>query len=163
MIISWGKPTIKYVAYTNGTIGSGAKQFPTPADGTTQLTSEKGDKMEALIEGGEPEAVKYKRGKYSLEFQVRLGQGRIGNDGKVKETLTNDTGTGLIEGEDGKVDGEWTVQLVAEDTGAPGFTMPRAVCSYTDNYSAADGIIRTYTFDSLKPTTGNQIKWDAAS
>ena len=154
MIISWGIPkiTVKKLA-ADGTVATGddAKTvvFATPAEGTTTLSSEKGEKMEAKIEGGENEAVKYKRGKYTLEFQIRIGQGRLPN------------AANMIDGEDGVVKGEWEVTLEPEDwaEGAPGFKMPKGVCSYTDNYTAADGIIRTYTFDSLKPATGNQIQW----
>lgn len=150
MIISWGIPTIKAVRQGSSPI---TVNFPTPVDGSTSLSSEKGDKMEALVEGGEPEAVKYKRGKYTLEFQIRIGKDRLPNSDK------------MIDGNDGVVSGEWKVTLTAEDSGegAPGFTIPRCVCSYTDTYSSSDGIIRTYTFDSLKPETGNQILWDADS
>ena len=160
MIISWGIPTIKATPY--GTPVSGQSEggtFPTPVEGTTQLSSEKGDKMEALVEGGEPEAVKYKRGKYTLEFQIRLGDGRVDAEGAVEESLDNDLA--LIDGTDGVVVGEWEVELTPEDAaqGAPGFKIPRAVCSYTDNYSSADGIIRTYTFDSLKVEGSAQILW----
>ena len=147
MIISWGIPTI--------TAKSGSKtvNFPTPVNDTTQLTSEKGDKLEALVEGGEPEAVKYQRGKYTLEFQVRIGKGRLPD------------ATNMIDGTDGVVAGEWEVSLTPEDwdEGAPGFTIPKSVCSYVDNYSSDDGIIRTYTFDSLKPETGNQVVWTTKS
>ena len=150
MIISWGIPTI--VATSLGTSPK-TVNFDTPVDGSTQLSSEKGDKMEALVEGGEPEAVKYKRGKYTLEFQIRIGKGRLPNSAK------------MIDGTDGVVPGEWQVTLTPEDSseGAPGFTIPKCVCSYTDTYSSSDGIIRTYTFDSLKPDTGNQIVWNSAS
>ena len=152
MIISWGIPTIKVTKLVDGEVpatGAEVTTFATPVEGTTQLTSEKGDKMEALVEGGEPEAVKYKRGKYSLEFQIRIGKGRLPN------------ADNMIDGQDGVVSGEYQVELTPEDwtDGAPGFKMPKSVCSYTDNYSAADGIIRTYTFDSLKPASGNQISW----
>ena len=148
MIISWGIPKIK----VNG-LGINSETnvtFYTPVDGSTQLSSEKGEKMEALVEGGEPEAVKYKRGKYSLEFQVRLGDSH---------------NQWQIDGTDGVVSGEWEVELEPEDfsTGAPGFKIQRAVCSYSDSYTSADGIIRTYTFDSLKPQTGKQIIWTGSA
>ena len=151
MIISWGKPTLKIKKLETGAT---EYTFPTPVDGSTQLSSEKGDKMEALIEGGEPEAVKYKRGKYSLEFQIRLG-----NDNA--HTPTSSTGGTLLDGEDGVVAGEYELELVPEDVaeGAPGFKMPRGVFSYTDSYTSNDDIIRTYTIDSLKPATGGQIVW----
>ena len=147
MIISWGVPKI---TVKNLAAGSTAIVFHTPVDGSTQLSSEKGDKMEALIEGGEPEAVKYKRGKYALEFQIRLGDSH---------------NHWQIDGTDGVVEGEWSVELEPEDfsSGAPGFKMPKAVCSYTDSYSSAEGIIRTYTFDSLKPDSGKQIQWTGSA
>lgn len=147
MIISWGIPKIKATPLSGG---GGAVTFHTPVEGSTQLSSEKGEKMEALIEGGENEAVKYKRGKYALEFQIRLGDSH---------------NTWQIDGTDGTVPGEFSVELEPEDfaTGAPGFMMPRAVCSYVDTYSSADGIIRTYTFDSLKPEVGKQIIWTGSA
>ena len=152
MIISWGVPTIKAAKLdANGAVatGDGAKSvtFPTPVDGSTQLSTEKGDKMEALVEGGEPEAIKYKRGKYTLEFQVRFGAGRKPED--------------LIDGVDGVVQGEWQLELEAEDKaqGAPGFKFAKSACSFEDSYTSEDGIIRTYTFESLKPATGGQITW----
>lgn len=144
MIISWGVPTIKAKKIGTET----AITFPTPVDGSTQLSTEKGDKMEALIEGGEPEAIKYKRGKYTLEFQIRLGS----ND-KVKRNFP-------IDGLDGVVSGEYELELAAEDEEAPGFKFAKSVCSYEDSYTSEDGVIRTYTFESLKKDkTTPQLEW----
>ena len=144
MNISWGVPTIKVTK-----IGGGSPiVFPTPVDGSTQLSTEKGDKMEALIEGGEAEAIKYKRGKYTLEFQIRLGS----NDGVKREFP--------VDGLDGVVDGEYALELSAEDEGAPGFKFAKSVCSYEDSYTSEDGIIRTYQFESLKADkTTPQLEW----
>lgn len=147
MIISWGIPKIT----VKSTTSSGqAIVFWTPVEDTTKLSTEKGDKLEALIEGGEPEAIKYKRGKYTLEFQVRLGDSH---------------NKWQIDGVDGVVEGEWSVELEPEDfaNGAPGFKMPKSICSYEDSYSSADGIIRTYTFESLKPEKGKQIQWTGSA
>lgn len=143
MIISWGVPTIKATKYNGSSVGKSPITFPTPVDGSTQLSTEKGDKMEALIEGGEPEAIKYKRGKYTVEFQIRLGADR----------------TWPIDGTDGVVDGEWQFELAAEDPTAPGFKIHKSVCSYEDSYTSEDGIIRTYSFESLKPENKAQIEW----
>ena len=146
MIISWGIPTIKAYKYVGATAGNTAITFPTPVEGSTELSSEKGDKMEALVEGGEAEAIKYKRGKYTLTFQIRRGAGRVMP----------------IKGVDGVVQGEWKVTLEPEQRaeGAPGFTMLKAVCSYEDSYTSEDGAIRTYTFESLKAGDGSQLDWD---
>lgn len=143
MIISWGKPTITVTPIEN-TGATGGGKFPTPVEDSSELTTEKGDKMEAKIEGGENEAVKYKAGKYSFVCKIRFGKGR-----KMP-----------IAGADGVVPGEWTLKLEAEEAGAPGFTMNRCACSYDDNWTSANGGIRTYTFDSIKPETGNQLDWD---
>lgn len=140
MIISWGKPTIKVTAIAE----SGATtpgDIPTPVEDSSELSTEKGDKKEATIEGGEAEAVKYMASKSTFVFKIRHGKGR---------TLP-------IDGVDGVVKGEFKVELTPEDASAPGFVMNRAVCSYEDSYTAADGLIRTYTFDSLKPDTGAQV------
>ena len=147
MIISWGIPKI---TVKNTATGSQAIVFYTPVEDSTQLSMEKGEKMEATIEGGEAEAVKYKRGKYTLEFEVRLGDSH---------------NKWQIDGVDGVVDGEWSVELEPEDyaNGAPGFKMPKSVCSYEDSYSSDDGIKRKYSFESLKPEVGKQIQWTGSA
>lgn len=147
MIISWGKPQSITATPVTGTGATGGGVLPTPVEGSSELTTEKGDKMEALIEGGEAEAVKYKASKYTFVCQVRFGKDR----------------TMPIEGTDGVVPGEWSLALVPDETGAPGFTIHRCVCSYEDSWTAEDGGIRTYTFESLKPASGNQITWAAAA
>ena len=147
MIISWGKPQSITATPDTGTGATGGGVLPTPVEGSSELSTEKGDKMEALIEGGEAEAVKYKASKYTFVCQVRFGKDR----------------TMPIEGTDGVVPGEWSLALVPDETGAPGFTIHRCVCSYEDSWTAEDGGIRTYTFESLKPASGNQITWAAAA
>lgn len=138
MIISWGKPEITVTALADtGGVNVGA--IPTPVEDSTELSTEKGDKKEATVEGGGNEAIKYLKSKYSLKFQIRQGKGR----------------SMPIEGKDGVVPGEYAVSLTPEEVGAPGFAMARAVCSYEDTYKAADGLMRTYTFDSLEPTDGS--------
>lgn len=138
MIISWGKPTIAVSAIAE-TGGVSVGTIPTPVEDSTELSTEKGDKKEAKVEGGGNEAVKYGRSKYSFKFSIRQAKGR----------------SMPIEGTDGVVKGEYSVSLTPEEKGAPGFTITRAVCSYEDSYTAADGLTRTYTFDSLEPTDGS--------
>ena len=147
MIISWGKPQSITATPITDTGATGGGALPTPVEGSSELTTEKGDKMEATIEGGEAEAVKYKASKYTFVCQVRFGKDR----------------TMPIDGTDGVVPGEWSLALVPDETGAPGFTIHRCVCSYEDSWTAEDGGIRTYTFESLKPASGNQITWAAAA
>lgn len=138
MIISWGKPDIVVTAIADtGAVTVGT--IPTPVEDSTELSTEKGDKKEATVEGGGNEAVKYSKSKYSLKFQIRQGKDR----------------SMPIEGTDGVVPGEYGVKLTPEEVGAPGFAIARAVCSYEDSYTAADGLMRTYTFDSLEPADGS--------
>lgn len=56
-VIGWGKPRI----FIKDLDASSPKweELPTPVEDSTQLTTTKGDKQEAKIEGGENEDVKY--------------------------------------------------------------------------------------------------------
>ena len=118
-------------------------EVPTPVEDSTQLTSTKGDKMEAKIEGGQNEDVKYKDNTYQLVFVIRAIKGR----------------DKPIEDNDGLVADMYAVRLIPEDPLVPGFTADRCVVSVEDNLSTAEGGSWTYTFDVLKPKVGKQIKW----
>lgn len=146
MILSWGKPTIVVAAVADtGAVTVG--EFPTPVEDSSELSTEKGDKVEANIEGGAAEAVRYKDSKYTFKCSVRQGAGR----------------TMPIAGTNGVVPGEYSVTLTPEDKRAPGFIMARAVCSYEDTYTAADGLIRVYTFDSLDNNGKDQVSITAGT
>ena len=143
MKIAWGKNKLTLTPL--GVLNATAIEFTNIADGTTQLTTEKGDKQEALIEGGEAEAVKYKKSKYSVEWQYRLGSNR----------------NWPLDGTDGVIDGEYKLEVEnVEDTEAPGFELARVVVSYEDSYTTEEGIIRTYLAESLSPSSGTQITWN---
>ena len=95
MILSWGKPTIVVAAVADtgaATVGA----FPTPVEDSSELSTEKGDKVEANIEGGAAEAVRYKDSKYTFKCSIRQGAGR----------------TMPISGTNGVVPGEYSVMLV---------------------------------------------------
>lgn len=130
-ILSWGKPTIKI---------DGTALAYTPVEGSTQLTVTKGDKVEAIVEGGGVEAVKYKRNKSQLVFNIRRAKGR--------------TFPLAIKG--GVCAGEHTLELVPEEAGAPGFKMARTIISVDETYTAADGAIWEVTVDVLEPTDGTE-------
>ena len=68
--VSWGQPKIE-VKKLGQEPDASWEVFATPVEGTTQLTTTQGDKIEAKIEGGENEAVKYKKNTYQLVFNVR--------------------------------------------------------------------------------------------
>lgn len=139
--ISWGKCSIykKDLDVTGGKW----KKIPTPIDGSTELTTEKGDKLEALIEGGEAEDVKYKANKYALSYGIRRMKGRVMP----------------YEDVDGVIAHRHAIAVVPEDPTAPGCLIDDSSVSAEENYNAADGASVTYTHDVLKPESGNAVKW----
>lgn len=135
VVLSWGKPTIK--------IDDTALAY-TPVENSTQLTVTKGDKKEATVEGGSVEAVKYKKSKSQLKFNIRRAKGRT-------FPLT-------IKG--GVCAGEHKLALVPEETGAPGFTIARSIITVDETFTAEDGAIWEVTVDPLDPADGSEaVAW----
>lgn len=143
--ISWGKCSI----YIKDLEETGAKweQIPTPIEDSTELSTEKGDKLEALIEGGEAEDVKYKANKYALAYGIR----------RMKERAMP------FADVDGVIAHRHAVAVVPEDNTAPGCLIDNSAVSCEDVYNAADGASVTYTHDVLKPDSGNAVKWGTIS
>jgi len=142
-VLSWGKCTIEATPIEN--TGAPVNQkvtFPTPADGTTQLTTTQGDKTELKIEGGAVEAARYGANSYELSFQIRL-----------HSTLA----TPPLNGTDGVVLGEYTVVIKPENSAAPQVTINRASCNVQISYTAAEGVVAAYTFSSLDNGETGQI------
>ena len=73
-VIGWGKPRV----FIKDLDASAPKweELPTPVEDSTQLTTTKGDKQEAKIEGGENEDVKYGKNTYALALNIRAAKGR---------------------------------------------------------------------------------------
>ena len=148
MELSWGKPVIKI-----GKLGDGGKaptswiDIPTPVENSTKLTPTKGDKKEAKIEGGENEAVKYAANTYTFEFELRAGKGRA----KPVEDI------------DGIISGEYAVKLQPEDPTVEGIVIDRSVMSMEETFDTENGKKWKYTFDVLKPSTGNQVKHEVVN
>lgn len=141
-VLSWGRPDI-YVKHLDATSPKWVK-IPTPADGTTELSTEKGDKTEAKFEGGELEDVRYAKNTYSLAYQIRV---------TAKKTLPFSTTDGVVEG-------NYAVAVVPEDAKTPGIIINKSHVSAEDTYTSADGIAITYTHDALKPDDGgNQVQY----
>ena len=142
--LSWGKPTIEF-----GKCGADGAAPTTwtklsydPVENSTKLTPTKGEKKEAKVEGGENEAVKYAKNTYVFEFEVRAAKGR----------------TKPIVDSDGVVDGEYAVRLTPEDPTVEGILIDRATASVEETFDTAEGKKWKYTFDVLKPVSGNQVK-----
>jgi len=149
MILAWGKCQIKAtpIEGSGATIES-AVTFPTPVDGTTQLTTTQGDKTEAKIEGGGIEAVRFNKNTYELAFDVRLGGTR----------------TDQMGAHDGLVDGEFQVEVKSLDySTAPSCKINRSTCNVQVSYTSAVGFTAHYVFISVEPSSGDQITFTAGS
>nr|DAO60044.1 MAG TPA: hypothetical protein [Bacteriophage sp.] len=148
MELSWGKPTIKI-----GKLGDGGKapsswiDIPTPVENSTKLTPTKGTKREAKIEGGENEAVKYTANTYTFEFELRAGKGRAKP----------------VDDVDGIISGEYAVRLQPEDPTVEGIVIDRSTMSMEETFDTENGKKWKYTFDVLKPATGNQVKHEVVN
>ncbi len=141
VVLSWGKPTL---------LIDGTELGYTPVEDSTELTVEKGDKVEANIEGGGYEAVKYKKATSQLVFNIRRAAGR----------------TFPLTIKSGVCPGEHSLQLVPEESedGAPGFTIQRGIFTVDETYTAADGAMWEVTVDALQPTDGTEaVVWDTTS
>lgn len=143
--IGWGRPTIKIRKVGETTE---YKDFPTPVDGTTQLTTTQGDKLEAKIEGGENEAVKYKSNTYELTFDVRLAP-------EKEEALKE------IKSVDGVVKDEYSIIVIPENSKAYGVIIKRSAVNVQTSFDSTDGAKNTYTFSALKPSDGETMEYRA--
>lgn len=138
-VIGWGKPKIVF-----GQIGGSTwSTMQNPVQNSTTLTTEKGEKQEALCEGGEVEDVKYDKNKYALSMTIRVRKG----------------GTQPIAHTDGLVSSEYMVALQPEDPQVPGIVLQKAHVSVEDGFSTTDGTTFIYTFDALVPDDASaQVK-----
>ena len=134
-ILSWGKCRI----FVKNADVTGAKwyELATPVEDSTNLAPTKGDKLEAKIEGGDNEDVKYKRSTYELTYNIRKAKGRLAPFPSV----------------DGLVDDHFGLILVAE------VYFQKSTVSVDDTFTAGDGAIWEITHDAVVATTGNTVKW----
>lgn len=139
--IGWGLPRI-FIKLL-GSPGGQWQEVPTPVENSTQLTTTKGDKTEAKLEGGANEDVRYGKNTYALAYQIRIAKGKIMP----------------FEHNDGIVSGEYAVAVQPEDPLVPGIMIDKSVVSAEDGFSTEEGGYITYTHDALQPDLGNQVKW----
>lgn len=145
--ISWGKPRL-FVKDTD-TSGATWQELYTPVEDSTQLTVTKGDKMEARIEGGEAEDVKYKRSTYAVAFNIR--KGKIPGGTEIRKLPFHSI--------DGYVEKHFALLLQPEDPTCEGFFIGDATVSIDDTYTAADGGMWQVTMDALRAEKGDTVKW----
>ena len=141
-VIGWGKPR----SFVKDLDASSPKweELPTSVENSTQLTTTKGDKKEAKIEGGENEDVKYGKNTYALVLNIRAAKGR-------KRPISDD---------DGIVAHNYAIALQPEDPEVQGFCMEKTTVSVEDTFTTEDGGVWAYTFDALKSASDKkQIQW----
>lgn len=140
-LISWGK--CKIFAKNADVVGSYAYELATPVEDSTELTPTKGDKLEAKIEGGENEDVKYKRSTYALTYNIRKAKNRKAPFPAV----------------DGLVSDHFGIMLMPEDPTCEGFLIESSTVGIDDTYTTADGAIWAVQHDAVKAQTGDTVKW----
>lgn len=144
-ILSWGKPTIKIgKLQSNGEAPNSWIDIPTPVENSTKLTPTKGSKIEAKVEGGENEDVRYAKNTYMFEFELRAAKGR-------KKP---------VEDNDGIIEGEYSIKLQPEDKTVEGIIIDRGTLSMEPTYDTENGTKWKYTLDALKPKVGNTVKFE---
>lgn len=141
-VIGWGKPRI-FIKDLDAA-SPAWEELTTPVENSTELTTTKGDKQEAKIEGGENEDVKYGKNTYALALNIRAAKGR-------KRPISDS---------DGVIAHNYALALQPEDPDVQGFCMEKSTVSVEDTFTAADGGVWAYVFDALKPGTDKkQIQW----
>lgn len=131
--IGWGKPRlfVRNLSVADAAI----REIPTPVEDSYELSVEQGDKLEAKIEGGQCEDVKYKDNTYSLSFDVRVYKGRQKPFADVN----------------GVVADEFEFWLRPEDPAVPaGVRIAKCRISTSLKATAADGMTYTYTVSALE-------------
>lgn len=143
--IPWGKPRIfvKDVDASN----ANAYELATPVEDSTQLSVTKGDKLEAKIEGGENEDVKYKRSTYAVAYNIRKAKHR----------------KAPFPARDGVVNHHYAIMLQPEDPTTEGFYIESTTVSVDDTFTAADGAIWQVQMDAVAAQTGDTVKWGTVS
>ena len=143
--LSWGRPRIfvKDLDTQNATW----KELNVPVQDSTELQPTKGDKMEAPIEGGENEDVKYRASKYVIVYAIRKLQGR-----SVPIPHTN-----------GIAAKSYAFCLMPEDAGNIGFYVERTTVSVDDNFTCSEGAAWSIQHDAIAAQSGNTIKWGVPS
>lgn len=136
--LSWGKNRI-LVKDLDGGKDTKWVELPTPAEDSTELTTNEGDKLEAKLEGGDYEDVKYKNASYELKYDVR-------NAKPIPITHSN-----------GVVKNHFAVVVIPEDETTISLYVPKSSISATTSYTAADGFKTTFTHSALKPDTGTDL------
>lgn len=140
--IGWGKCSI-IIKDLDDTSSKWTK-IATPKEDSTKLSTNKGDKVEATIEGGENEDTKYKKSTYTLEYLIRRNASR-------KKPMVD---------VDGVISHHYGVFVQPENITVPGPYLPKTVASLDEAFDTTDGGQMTYDHDTLSPDDGGkQVRW----
>ncbi|MDD3404974.1 MAG: BACON domain-containing carbohydrate-binding protein [Paludibacteraceae bacterium] len=132
--LSWGKPQIKY--RVAGTTGAWIT-MPTPVENTTKLTTSKGSKLEAKLEGGDYQDVKYQRNTYALDFELYMHEGF---EKPISEC-------------DGIVADNYEFLVIPENRKSIGIYIKKGAVSAEPSFDTQIGAKMKYTVDVLRPDT----------
>lgn len=149
--LAWGRPRI-FVKDLDAVTPVWVELY-TPVLDSTELTPTKGEKMEALVEGGDAEDVRYKRSKYALTYSIRKSKGLGSASVRVLP----------FHSVDGVVEHHFAVLLQPEDATCEGFHIGETAVSVDDSWKAAEGAIWQVTHDALRPSFGDTVKWGVVS
>lgn len=129
--IGWGKPRLFVKNLTkNGSI----RELPNVVEDTFDLSTEQGDKLEAKIEGGTNEDVKYKKNTNTIAFDIRVFKGR-------KKPFAD---------KEGVVEDEFEFWMQPEDPTVPaGLHCAKCRVATELKGTAADGLTYTYSLEPL--------------
>jgi hypothetical protein len=143
-VLSWGKPKVEVAPYVNGALPSTPswQALPEIQQGSSQLTTEEGDRTEALEEGGGLVDVRIGKNRYTFVCALFIKKG----DSKP------------ISDDDGVVTTNYAVRLTPEDPAAAGWMLPKCTVSVQESWTSADGGLWTYTFSALKPASGTMLQ-----
>ena len=153
--ISWGKPDVFFGAQ-GSTFGADTFDFEkaaTPAEDSTQLTGQQGEKVEAKIEGGAAEDTKYKDPTLELVMKIRMAKEDSGSLRRLPTALYKSGST--TEYTKDKV----AVCVIPENPAAPGFFCAACSVSIIETYTASEGAFWEITLSINVPTSGKAIQW----
>lgn len=139
--LSWGKPRI-FVKDLDAESPSW-KELNTPVEDSTELQTTKGDKLEAPIEGGENEEVKYKDSNHTVVYNIRKVKGR----------------SVPIPNKNGVAAHHYAFCLQPEDPTNIGFLIEKTSVSVDDTFTTGDGAIWAIEHEALAASKGNTVKW----
>lgn len=135
--LTWGQPKVEIVKCTTENIPGDdwADIAGAIKQGTATLSTEAGERTEALDEGGAVVDVRVAKNKYTFTFTM------FGQRG-VEKPIPDDNGL---------ISDNYAVRLTPEDSTLPGFIINCASVTLLESWTSADGTLWEYSFSALMP------------